>query len=275
MITVFIVDDHDLVRRGLAELIDEHPNLSVVGEATTAAEALERITVVRPNVAVIDIRLPDSSGINLCRDLLSRCEDLSCLILAPYADEQTMVDAILAGASGYVLKDIRNFELISALEDVGSGKSLLDNRAVEVLMARLRREAEQNELLRELSSTERTVLHLLGRGLTADEISNQLDLTTQTTAGHISLVLAKLGMDEREACVLGAELVQRPRLRPRTDGAPAADGSKKAPAADGSKRVPAADGSKRVPAADGSKRVPAADGSNKSDTEGAAPTIDA
>jgi two-component system response regulator DevR len=217
MITVFIVDDHDLVRRGLAELIDEHPNLSVVGEATTAAEALVRIPAVRPDVAVLDVRLPDSTGIELCRDLLARCNDLSCLILAPYADETTMVDAILAGASGYVLKDIRNFELIAALEAVGSGKSLLDNQAVEVLMARLRREAEQNELLRDLSSTERTVLHLLGQGLTSGEISAQLKLTEQTTAGHISLVLAKLGMNQREAAVLGAELVQRPRLRPRTE----------------------------------------------------------
>jgi two-component system response regulator DevR len=223
MISVFIVDDHDLARRGLADLIDEHPNLSVVGEAKTAAEARERIPAVQPNVAVLDIRLPDCSGINLCRDLLAECADLHCLILAPYADEQTMVDAILAGASGYVLKDIRNFELISALEAVGEGKSLLDNRAVEVLMARLRREAEQNELLRDLSSIERTVLHLLGQGLTATEISTQLSLSEDTAAGHVSLVLAKLGMNEHEAQVLGAELVQRPRLRRQTDQAGVAD----------------------------------------------------
>jgi two-component system response regulator DevR len=225
MITVFIVDDHDLVRRGLTELIDEHPNLSVVGEAMTAAEALELIPLVRPNVAILDTRLPDCSGIKLCRDLLSRCDDLRCLILAPYADEQSMVDAILAGASGYVLKDIRNFELIAALEAVGAGNSLLDNRAVGVLMARLRREAEQNELLRDLSSTERTVLHLLGQGLTAEEISVRLRLTEPTTAGHISLVLAKLNMSHQEARALGAELVQRPRFRPQTEPIRAVDRS--------------------------------------------------
>jgi two-component system response regulator DevR len=213
MVSVFIVDDHDSVRRGLTELIDGHPDLSVAGEAATAAEALECVPVVRPDVVVIDMRLPDSSGIELCRHLLERCNGLHCLILAPYADEQSMIDAILAGASGFVLKDVRNFDLIAALEAVGSGKSLLDNQSAEVLMKRLRREAEQNELLRDLSGPERSVLHLLGQGLSDEEIARWMQTGEEAIREHISLVVAKLGLNGRTgACAVGARLVQRPRM---------------------------------------------------------------
>ena len=158
MLKVFLVDDHEVVRRGLVDLLSADPELSVVGEAATVAEALARIPATDPDVAVLDVRLPDGSGIDLCRDLLAAQADLRCLILTAFTDEQSMLDAILAGASGYVVKDIRGMELAEAIKTVGTGKSLLDNRAAAVLMSRLRKETDQDEGLRDLSSTERKLL---------------------------------------------------------------------------------------------------------------------
>ena len=185
MIKVFLVDDHEVVRRGLAELLTSDPDLQVVGEAGTFTEALARIPAARPDVAVLDIRLPDGSGIDLCRELLATNDELRCLILTSFTDEQSMLDAIVAGASGYVVKDIRGMELAEAIKAVGSGKSLLDNRAAEVLMSRLRRDTEQDERLRDLSPTERTLLQLLGEGLTNREIGQRMFL-----AGWIQGVVA-------------------------------------------------------------------------------------
>jgi two-component system response regulator DevR len=206
---VFLVDDHELVRRGLAELLGDDPELTVVGEASTVSEALVRIPAVRPDVAVLDIRLPDGNGIDLCRELLARDESLRCLILTAFTDERSMLDAIMAGASGYLVKDIRSREIIAAIKDVGSGKSLLDNRAAEVLMSRLRKQAEQNERLRDLSATERTLLELLGKGLTNREIGTRMFLAEKTVKNYVSKLLTKLGLSGRtEATLLGAELVQ-------------------------------------------------------------------
>jgi two-component system response regulator DevR len=209
VLTVFLVDDHELVRRGLAELVSDDPELSVVGEACTFTEALVRIPAVRPDVAVLDIRLPDGNGIDLCRELLARDDSLRCLILTAFTDERSMLDAIIAGASGYLVKDIRGSEIIAAIKDVGSGKSLLDNRAAEVLMSRLRKQAEQNERLRDLSATERTLLELLGKGLTNREIGTRMFLAEKTVKNYVSKLLPKLGLSGRtEATMLGAELVQ-------------------------------------------------------------------
>lgn len=212
MITVFLVDDHDLVRQGLVELLNTDPELDVVGEADTVAAAMARIPAVQPDVAVLDVRFPDGNGIDLCRDLLAAVPQLRCLILTSFTDERSMIDAILAGASGYVAKDIRGDEIAAAVKAVGAGKSLLDNRAAQVLMNRLRKEAEQTVLLRDLSATERAMLALLGEGLTNREIGQRMFLAEKTVKNYVSRILSKLGLSGRtEAALLGAELVRRPR----------------------------------------------------------------
>jgi DNA-binding NarL/FixJ family response regulator len=212
VISVFLVDDHEVVRRGLVDLLGGDPDLTVVGEAGSVAEAMARIPAARPDVAVLDVRLPDGSGIDLCRDLLAAHDDLRCLILTSFTDEQSMLDAILAGASGYVVKDIRGMELATAIKEVGSGKSLLDNRAAAALMSKLRSSAEatEDDRLRGLSATERTLLDLLGEGLTNREIGERMFLAEKTVKNYVSRLLAKLGMHRRtQAALLAAELRQK------------------------------------------------------------------
>lgn len=211
MIKVFLVDDHEVVRRGLAELLSGDPELDVVGEAGTMAEAVTHISAADPDVAVLDVRLPDGNGIDLCRELLAAHDQLRCLILTSFTDEQSMLDAILAGASGYVVKDIRGMELADAVKAVGSGKSLLDNRAAAVLMSRLRKETQQDERLRNLTETERTLLRLLAEGLTNREISQRMFLAEKTVKNYVSRLLSKLGLSGRtQAAVFAAETMGRP-----------------------------------------------------------------
>lgn len=212
MISVFLVDDHELVRRGLADLLSGDPELTVVGEAGSVSEAMARIPAVRPDVAVLDVRLPDGSGIDLCRDLLAAHDELRCLILTSFTDEQSMLDAILAGASGYVVKDIRGMELATAIKEVGAGKSLLDNRAAAALMSKLRQDTSQPEddRVRGLSATEQTLLNLLGEGLTNREIGERMFLAEKTVKNYVSRLLAKLGLHRRtQAALLAAELRQK------------------------------------------------------------------
>lgn len=212
MTSVFLVDDHEVVRRGLVDLLSGDPELTVVGEAGSVAEALARIPAARPDVAVLDVRLPDGSGIDLCRDLLAAHDELRCLILTSFTDEQSMLDAILAGASGYVVKDIRGMELATAIKEVGAGKSLLDNRAAAALMSKLRQDTEGSEdaRLRDLSATERTLLDLLGEGLTNREIGERMFLAEKTVKNYVSRLLAKLGLHRRtQAALLAAELRQK------------------------------------------------------------------
>ncbi len=214
MITVFLVDDHEVVRRGLVDLLSGDPDLEVVGEAGSVAEAKARIPAARPDVAVLDVRLPDGSGIDLCRELLATQDQLRCLILTSFTDEQSMLDAILAGASGYVVKDIRGMELAHAIKEVGSGKSLLDNRAAAALMSKLRADTQddnpEDARVRDLSTTERTLLNLLGEGLTNREIGERMFLAEKTVKNYVSRLLAKLGMHRRtQAALLAAELRQR------------------------------------------------------------------
>ena len=144
---VFLVDDHEVVRRGLIDLLSADPEFDVVGEAGSVSQALARIPALEPDVAVLDVRLPDGNGIELCRDLLSRLPNLRCLMLTSFTSDEAMLDAILAGASGYVVKDIKGMELAQAIKDVGAGRSLLDNRAAAALMAKLRGAAEHSDPL--------------------------------------------------------------------------------------------------------------------------------
>lgn len=216
MVKVFLVDDHEVVRRGLVDLLGADPELDVVGEAGSVAEAMARVPAARPDVAVLDVRLPDGNGIELCRDLLSRMPDLRCLILTSYTSDEAMLDAILAGASGYVVKDIKGMELARAVKDVGAGRSLLDNRAAAALMAKLRGAAEKQDPLSGLTDQERTLLGLLNEGLTNKQIADRMFLAEKTVKNYVSRLLAKLGMERRtQAAVFATELK---RSRPPGDG---------------------------------------------------------
>ncbi|MBJ8347016.1 response regulator transcription factor [Antrihabitans sp. YC2-6] len=207
MIKVFLVDDHEVVRRGLADLLEVDPDLTVIGEAGSVSQALARIPALRPDVAVLDLQLPDGNGVELCRDLMSQLPELRCLILTSFTDDQAMLDAILAGASGYVIKDIRGMELAKAVKDVGSGKSLLDNRAAAALMAKLRERTDAPGPLSGLTDQEKTLLNLLGEGLTNRQIAARMFLAEKTVKNYVSRLLAKLGMERRtQAAVFVSKL---------------------------------------------------------------------
>ncbi|GHE78308.1 putative transcriptional regulator, LuxR family protein [Amycolatopsis deserti] len=206
MITVFLVDDHEVVRRGVADLLEADRELRVVGEAATAAQAMARIPALRPDVAVLDVRLPDGNGIELCRELRSRIPELNVLILTSYTDEEAMLNAILAGAGGYAIKDIQGLQLVSAVRAVGTGRSLLDTRAASTLMAKLRADADDGPAAG-LTERERTLLDLIGEGLTNAQIAQRMFLAEKTVKNYVSRLLAKLGLERRtQAAVLAAKL---------------------------------------------------------------------
>ncbi len=197
MVKVFLVDDHEVVRRGLIDLLRADPELDFVGEAGSVAEAMARIPAASPDVAVLDDRMPDGNGIELCRDLLSCMPDLRCMILTSYTSDEAMLDAILAGASGYVVKDIKGMELARAIKDVGAGRSLLDNRAAAALIAKLRRATENSDGLSGLTDRERTLLGLLSEGLTNKQIADRMFLAEKAVKNYVSRLLAKLGVQRR------------------------------------------------------------------------------
>ncbi len=210
MVKVFLVDDHEVVRRGLADLLASDPELEIVGDAGSVSEAKVRIPALRPDVAVLDVRLPDGNGIELCRDLLSDLPELRCLMLTSFTSDEAMLEAILAGASGYVVKDIKGMELAHAIKEVGAGKSLLDNRAAAALMAKLRGAAEHEDPLSGLTEQERTLLGLLSEGLTNRQIAARMFLAEKTVKNYVSRLLAKLGMERRtQAAVFASKLDQR------------------------------------------------------------------
>jgi DNA-binding NarL/FixJ family response regulator len=199
-ITVFLLDDHEVVRRGVRELLSVEDDIEVIGEAGTAAEALARIPAARPDVAVLDVRLPDGSGVEVCREIRSRDAGVKCLMLTSFADDEALFDAIMAGASGYVLKAIRGHELLAAVRDVAAGRSLLDPVATARVMERLRNGGNQvkgDERLAKLTEQERRILDLIGEGLTNREIGERLHLAEKTIKNYVSGLLSKLGMQRR------------------------------------------------------------------------------
>ncbi|MFI1466992.1 response regulator [Streptomyces wuyuanensis] len=198
-ITVFLVDDHEVVRRGVYELLSVEDDIEVVGEAGTAADALVRIPAVRPDVAILDVRLPDGSGVEVCREVRSQNEDIKCLMLTSYADDEALFDAIMAGASGYVLKAIRGSELLTAVRDVAAGKSLLDPVATARVLERLRdgNAPKTDDKLASLTEQERRILDLIGEGLTNRAIGERLHLAEKTIKNYVSSLLSKLGMERR------------------------------------------------------------------------------
>ena len=216
-VKVFLVDDHEVVRRGLIELLSADEELDVIGEAGSVSEALARIPALQPDVAVLDVRLPDGNGIELCRDLLSRMPDLRCLMLTSYTSDEAMLDAILAGASGYVVKDIKGMELARAIKDVGAGRSLLDNRAAAALMATVRGGGRANDPLSSLTDQERVLLDLLGEGLTNRQIAARMFLAEKTIKNYVSRLLAKLGMERRTQAAVFISKLEHQRAHPGDD----------------------------------------------------------
>ncbi len=204
-IRVFLLDDHELVRRGVRELLEGEGDLEVVGEASTAAEALARVPAVRPQVAVLDVRLPDGDGVEVCRELRSQFPDLACLMLTSFSDDEALLGAVMAGAAGYVLKDIRGGDLVGAVRTVAAGGSLLDARSTAHVLAKLR-DKQAADPLDVLTDQERRILELIGEGLTNRQIGERLFLAEKTVKNHVSSVLSKLGLQRRtQAAVLVTE----------------------------------------------------------------------
>lgn len=212
MPTVFLLDDHEVVRTGLKAMLETQPDLQVVGEAGTAAEAMAAVPALRPDVAVIDVRLPDGDGITVCRELRSLLPDMACLMLTSYGDEQALSASVLAGAAGYVLKQVRGTELIEGIRTVAAGGSLLDPVTTATLIARMRA-MSQTDPRDVLSLQERRILGHIGEGMTNRQIGEQLGLAEKTVKNNVSSLLGKLGLARRtQAAVLETEL--------RTGGGP-------------------------------------------------------
>ena len=196
-IRVFLMDDHEVVRRGLSDLISSEADLEIVGEAGTCAEGLQGILVKRPDVAVLDVRLPDGSGIEVCRDLRALAPEINVLMLTSYADDEALLSAVLAGAHGYVLKDIRSGDLVQMIKDVSTGKSLLDEKAVDQVRNRLRKGSSIYSMLEDLTDQERRVLEFIGEGMSNRQIAEAMFLAEKTIKNYVSSVLSKLGMERR------------------------------------------------------------------------------
>ena len=196
-IRVFLVDDHELIRRGLRDCMEAEQDLVVVGEAGTAREAARRIPVVKPEVVVLDVRLPDGNGIEVCRDLRSVHPQIRFLILTTFSDDEALFDAIAAGADGYVLKDTRGENLIESIRRVAEGQSLLDPAVTKHVLARLRRFHEAADQLSVLTKQEREILDLIGKGMTNRQIAAAMHLAEKTVKNYVSGLLSKLGMSHR------------------------------------------------------------------------------
>jgi DNA-binding NarL/FixJ family response regulator len=207
---VFLVDDHEIVRVGIAELLSGADDLQVVGEAASVAEALTRVPAIGADVAVLDIRLPDGNGIELCRELRSRMPGLHCLMLTSFTDDEALFDAIMAGASGFVLKRILGMDLITAVRTVATGESLLDARTTSALLNRIRREHELGDPVRMLTDQERAVLDLIGDGLTNKQIGEQMVLAEKTVKNYVSHLMAKLGLARRTQVAVLASQLRKP-----------------------------------------------------------------
>jgi DNA-binding NarL/FixJ family response regulator len=212
-IRVFLLDDHEVVREGIRQLLESDEEIEVVGEATTAAEALVRIPLARPDVAILDVRLEDGSGIEVCRDMRSALPDLVCLMLTSYADDEALYASVMAGASGYVLKRIRAGELIEDVKKVADGASLMDPRAVARVVERIRQGPEQDPRTAELTPQERRILELIADGRTNRQIATEMILAEKTVKNYVTSLLTKLKMSSRtEAAVYAA------RRQGRRDG---------------------------------------------------------
>jgi DNA-binding NarL/FixJ family response regulator len=196
-ISVFLLDDHEIVRRGLTGLLAAEPDIDVVGEAGTAASALARLPALRPDVAVLDVRLPDGDGVSVCREIRSGLPGTACLILTSYDDDRALIGAIMAGAAGYVSKQTCGSDLVGAVRVVAAGQSMLDAHATRRVMERLRERIAIADPLSALSEQEKRVLDLIGEGLTNRQIAERMFLAEKTASNYVSSVLTKLGLQRR------------------------------------------------------------------------------
>ncbi|QFG21278.1 response regulator transcription factor [Actinomadura sp. WMMB 499] len=206
-IRAFLLDDHEVVRRGVSALLSAEDDIEVVGEAGTMEQALARVPAARPDVAVLDVRLPDGDGVTVCRELRSRMPALACLMLTSFDDEEALFEAVMAGAAGYVLKQIHGSDLVGAVRTVASGQSLLDPRSTARMLERIRSRRERRDPLHGLSEQERRILVLIGEGLTNRQIGERMFLAEKTVKNYISSIFAKLGMSRRtQAAAFAAHL---------------------------------------------------------------------
>jgi DNA-binding NarL/FixJ family response regulator len=196
-IGVFLLDDHEIVRRGVRDLLEAESDITVVGEAGTAAAALARIPAVKPDVAILDVRLPDGDGVTVCREIRSRMPQVGCLMLTSFGDDEALFDAIMAGAAGYVLKQIRGTDLVGAVRTIAAGQSLLDPEAASRVMRRMRDQSQHSDPLAGLTEQERRILELIGEGLTNRQIGERMFLAEKTIKNYVSALFAKLGMERR------------------------------------------------------------------------------
>jgi two-component system, NarL family, response regulator DevR len=214
-IRIFILDDHELVRTGLKTLLDAEDDMHVVGQAATAQQGLEQIGTLLPDVAILDVRLPDGSGIEVCREIRSLHPDVSCLMLTSYADDDALFSAIMAGAAGYVLKEIGGSDLIGDIRRVSEGRSLINASLSKDIFDRLRKSQKTEARLSSLSPQERKVLDLIAQGRSNRQIAEEIFLAEKTVKNYVSSLLAKLGMQRRtEAGVYAAILAERKALNP-------------------------------------------------------------
>lgn len=206
---VLLVDDHEVVRAGIRALLDAEDDIVVVGEAGTVAEGVRRVGYDEPNVVVLDVRLPDGSGVEACRDIRSRFPEVKVLMLTSFADEEALMSAILAGASGYVLKRVKMSDLVDDIRRVGAGESLLDPDMTEQLFSRLRSGPKDDPLLSKLSKQERTIVRHIADGLTNKQIADEMFLAEKTVKNYVSSILSKLGLERRtQAAVLASKLLR-------------------------------------------------------------------
>jgi two-component system response regulator DevR len=209
-IRVFLLDDHELVRRGIRDLLEQEPDVQVIGEADTARDAKARIPALRPDVAILDARLPDGNGIDVCRDIRSVDPSIRALILTSYDDDEALFAAIMAGAAGYLLKQVRGTDLVSAVRLVAAGQSLLDPAVTQRVIERIRHGPQEPDELKSLTDQERRILELVAEGLTNRQIAERMYLAEKTVKNYVSSILAKLGLERRtQAAVLAAKLLGR------------------------------------------------------------------
>lgn len=209
-VRVFLLDDHEVVRRGLRDLLESAGGIVVAGEAGTADEALRRIPPTRPRVAILDVRLPDGNGVEVCREIRSAHPEVQCLILTSFTDDEALFQAIMAGAAGFLLKQVRGTDLVDAVRRVAAGQSLLDPAVTARVLERLRAPREDDERLARLTEQERRILDLIAEGLTNRQIAQRIHLAEKTVKNYVSNLLAKLGMERRtQAAVYAAGLRDR------------------------------------------------------------------
>ncbi|MGD9750516.1 MAG: response regulator [Acidimicrobiia bacterium] len=210
VIRVFVLDDHEVVRTGLRDLLEGTGEFTVVGEAGTAEEAMRRIPATRPEVAVLDVRLPDGNGVEVCREIRSTHPEIGCLMLTSFSDDEALFDSIMAGASGYLLKQVRGIDLVDAVRKVAAGQSLIDPQVTAKVLDRIRHQDSADDTTQRLTDQERRILELIGEGMTNRQIAERLYLAEKTVKNYVSNLLAKLGMSRRtEAAAYAARLDER------------------------------------------------------------------